>query len=616
VQATTTRPMIMATADGAGVVSHAGSRLLADVADRTTLTGQLAEELAGLRKPRARHDPGRVLVDMAVAVADGATTISDVAVLADQAALFGSVASDSTCWRLLDRLDAAQLGAVARARAATREVVWAQRAELTGEPFPPATAAGQVLPGLVVDLDASIVVYHSEKELAAPTFKRTFGYHPMLAFCDNTGEFLAARLRRGNAGSNTAADHISVLDAALAQLPDTHRHSTPILVRADTAGCTREFLAHIRGRRDDAVSCEFSVGWAITDKERTAIGVVPARVWVDAIDADGGHRDGAALAEITGVLPARSLTGYPAGTRVIVRRERPHPGAQLDAFEERDGWRYTAFATDTAFGQLARLDARHRAHARVEDRIRCAKDTGLDHVLDQLGDRSGVWIVDDTGFIKKGVRSAGVQRQYTGTSGKIDNCQLGVFLAYGSSRGRALVDRELYLPASWTEDAARCAAAGVPTGVEFATKPQLALDMLARAHGAGVLQGWVTADEAFGQNRAFRTWLAARAVPFVLATRSDDLLSCPTVTGTRPTTSPSWPGPGRGSDARPGPARTGIGSTTGPCSRCTPPRRPTGSPPGGATGCWSAARSTRNRARTPSWRSTAAPALFRRRWPS
>jgi hypothetical protein len=392
VQATTTRPKVTATADGEGVVSHAGSRLLADVADRTTLTAELSEALAVLRKPRARHDPGRVLVDMAVAVADGARTISDVAVLADQAELFGPVASDSTCWRLLERLDATQLGGVARAREAAREVVWAQRAELTGEAFPPARAAGRVLPGLVIDLDASIVVCHSEKEQAAPTFKKTFGFHPMLAFCDNTGEFLAATLRRGNAGSNTAADHITVLDAALAQLPDAHRHGTAILVRADTAGCTREFLAHLRGLREQAVSCEFSVGWAITDKERAAITIIPARVWADAVDADGGHRDGAGLAEITRVLPARSLGGYPAGIRVIVRRERPHPGAQLDAFEERDGWRYTAFATDTPVGQLAHLDARHRAHARVEDRIRCAKDTGLDHFPSRAFTINQAWL--------------------------------------------------------------------------------------------------------------------------------------------------------------------------------------------------------------------------------
>src|SRR4051812_49872576 len=126
--------------------------------------------LGGLRKPRSRHDPGRVLVDMAVAVADGATTISDVAVLADQAALFGSVASDSTCWRLLDQLDTAGLGAVASARAAAREVVWARRTELTGQGVPPAKAAGRELPGLVIDLDASIVVCHSEKEPTAATF--------------------------------------------------------------------------------------------------------------------------------------------------------------------------------------------------------------------------------------------------------------------------------------------------------------------------------------------------------------------------------------------------------------------------------------------------------------
>lgn len=378
-QATTTRLRITTTADGEGVVSHAGSRLLADVANRTTLTAELSGALAGLRKPWARHDPGRILVDLAVAVADGATTISDIAVLADQAELFGAVASDSTCWRLLDQLNRIHLNAVAAARAAAREVVWAQRAELTGEVLPPAKAAGRVLPGLVIDLDASVVVCHSEKEQAAPTFTKTFGYHPMLAFCDNTGEFLAASLRRGNDGSNTAADHISVLDAALAQLPDAHRHGTPILVRADTAGCTREFLAHIRALREQSVSCEFSVGWAIRDKERAAITAVPKTVWADAINADGGHRDGAGLAEITHALPGTAWENYPAGIRVIVRRERPHPGAQLDAFEEADGWRYTAFATDTALGQLAHLDARHRAHARVEDRIRCAKDTGLDH---------------------------------------------------------------------------------------------------------------------------------------------------------------------------------------------------------------------------------------------
>ena len=379
VQATTTRPRITVTADGAGVVSHAGSRLVADVADRSTLTGELSAALDRLRRPRAVHDPGRVLLDMALAVADGATTISEIAVLGDQRDLFGAVASDSTCWRLLDRLGTADLSAVAAGRAAAREIVWAQRAETAGAPFPPARAAGRVLPGLVIDLDAAIVVCHSEKERAAPTFKGSFGFHPLMAFCDNTNEFLSGMLRKGNAGSNTTADHIAVLDAALAQIPDAQRHGTPILVRVDGAGCTKDFLTHIRSLRGNAVQTGFSVGWSITARERAAITAIPAKVWADAIDADGEHRDGAGLAEITGLLPARTLTEYPAGMRVIVRRERPHPGAQLDLFEEADGFRYTAFATDTATGQLAHLDARHRAHARVEDRIRCAKDTGLDH---------------------------------------------------------------------------------------------------------------------------------------------------------------------------------------------------------------------------------------------
>ena len=391
-QTTSTRPPVVVTADGAGVVSHVGSRLLADVADKTTLTNELSQSLAGIRRPKARHDPGRVLIDLAVAVADGATRICQIAVLADQAAVFGEVASDSTCWRLLDQLDDRLLGAVAAARARAREVVWTQHAEAHGRAFPPARVAGREVDVLVIDLDATIVVAHSEKEQDAPTFKKTFGHHPMLAFCDNTGEFLAAQLRRGNAGANTAADHITVLDAALAQIPDAHRHGSPILVRTDTAGCSKAFLAHLRSLQAEAVSCEFSVGWAITDRERAAISLVPKRVWTDAIDADGGHRDGAGLAEITGLLPAAALAGYPSGTRVVVRRERPHPGAQLDLMETRDGWRYTCFATDTRAGQLAFLDARHRAHARVEDRIRTGKDTGLDHFPSRSFQVNTAWL--------------------------------------------------------------------------------------------------------------------------------------------------------------------------------------------------------------------------------
>jgi hypothetical protein len=380
---TTARPKLVVSADGRGVVSHAGSRLLVDLAEKTSLTGRLGEALAGLARPRACHDPGRVLADLAVAVAGGAECISDIAVMVDQPGLFGSVASDSTVWRLLDRLGAPELAGVGSARAAARELVWAQRAETTGAAVPPASAGGLDLPGLVVDIDASIVLAHSEKESAAPTFKGTFGYHPMLAFLDNSGEFLAGLLRRGNAGANTAADHITVLDQALAQIPDPALHGIPLLVRADGAGCTKAFLTHIpaflihmRALRERHVAADFSIGWPVGLRERHAIDALPAIAWTAAIDAEGQPREGADVAELT-TLPADALADYPAGTRIIVRRERPHPGAQLSLFEERDGWRYQCLATDTGVGQLAFLDARHRAHARVEDRIRCGKDTGL-----------------------------------------------------------------------------------------------------------------------------------------------------------------------------------------------------------------------------------------------
>jgi hypothetical protein len=376
-------------------VSHAGTRLLADLADVTTLTAELSEALTGVRGKRPRHAPGRVLVDLAVAIADGAEAISDIAVLADQPALFGPVASDSTCWRLLEALDERRLAAVAGARARAREVAWAQRADTTGRAFGRSRVAGTAgLDVLVIDLDAHVLVCHCEKEQTAPTFKHTFGYHPLLAFCDNTGEFLASVLRPGNAGSNTAADHIAVFDAALAQIPDAYRHGHPILIRADGAGCTKAFLAHIRSLRQTGVSCEFSVGWTITGREHAAIALLRERDWTAAVDTHGEPRPlaQAAVAEITGLLPPSTLASYPTQTRVIVRRERPHPGAQLDLIEQADGYRYTALATDTRAGQHAFLDARHRAHARVEDRIRTGRDTGLGRLPSRSFTINAAWL--------------------------------------------------------------------------------------------------------------------------------------------------------------------------------------------------------------------------------
>lgn len=233
----TAPPKITVTTDGAGV-SHVGSGLLAGMADRTGLTEAFSEALVGLRERRSAHEPGRVLTDLAVLLADGGRAISDLAVPRDQPALFGPVASTATASRVLDKIDPAALDRLRTARALAREQLWAQRSETIG-PIGGYRGGGRVWPGLRIMLDATLVTAHSDKELAAATFKGGWGYHPLTAWLDNTGEALAAVLRPGNAGSNTATDHITVTDLALARIPDAHRHGTPILVCADGAGATR-----------------------------------------------------------------------------------------------------------------------------------------------------------------------------------------------------------------------------------------------------------------------------------------------------------------------------------------------------------------------------------------
>jgi SRSO17 transposase len=161
------------------------------------------------------------------------------------------------------------------------------------------------------------------------------------------------------------------------------------------------------------------------------------------------------------------------------------------------------------------------------------RDDLREYVVEHLGVVDGVLIADETGFLKKGVRSAGVQRQYSGTAGRTENCQIGVFLCYASAKGRALVDRELYLPVSWTNDRSRCRAAAVPDEVEFATKPHQARMMLERAIAAGVPFAWFTADEAYGQNPGLRGWLEEQDVSYVMATRCDDEVASGLHTTTR-----------------------------------------------------------------------------------
>jgi len=351
------------------VVAHAGSVAVRLLADRVGLTGALSTALSR-RSFRPVHDRGRVLVDLPVLLADGGEAISDIDVLRHQRQVLGPVAS--AVWRALDELTPAALTRIDQARARARRHVWAQLAAAGGLPASRVadTDLGETV---VLDVDATLVTVHSEKESAAATFKGGFGYHPIGVWCDNTQEMLAAMLRPGNAGSNTTADHIAVLTAAIAQVPPAYRKK--LLVRADGAGSSHGLLDWLTGQ--DAKrgrSVEYSVGFAVTDQVRTAISRVPVRGWTPAVDADGDVRDGGDVAEVTDLL---ELTRWPAGMRVVIRREHPHPGAQLSLIEEADGWRYQAVATNTRIGQLAFLEARHRAHARVEDRIRHAKDSGL-----------------------------------------------------------------------------------------------------------------------------------------------------------------------------------------------------------------------------------------------
>ncbi|MGI5243728.1 IS1380 family transposase [Dactylosporangium sp. CA-139066] len=382
------RPKIVVSADGRGVVGHAGARLLADLADATGLAAGFSDALASLRVRESGHDPGRVAVDLAVLLADGGATIADLAVLRNEPALFGAVASDPTAWRVLSDVDEAALARLRDARARARELAWAQASE-TRTGLPASTAAGQPVRGLILDVDATIVICHSEKESATRTWKKTFGFHPLLCFLDGTREALSGLLREGRAGSNTTADHIIVVDRALQQIPDAHRHGTPILIRSDSAGCTQGFLTHIRALREHGIDTRFSVGVAITEPIRAAIR--QATGWVPAIDTDGDLREGAEICELTGLVPA---DGYPAGTRFIVRRERPHPGAQLSLFDTIEGLRHQVMATDTPAGDgsIQFLEARHRAHARVEDRIRTGKDTGFGRFPSRVFAINQVWL--------------------------------------------------------------------------------------------------------------------------------------------------------------------------------------------------------------------------------
>jgi hypothetical protein len=372
VQATNSTSSFDVTTDGVGVVGHAGAVLLQELADRLGLTRAL-----GWHGPqgRRRHPDAAVLRDLAVMLADGGDCLSDLAALRDQPELFGPVASTPTAWRVIERAaqDPDGLARLRAARAHARARAW--------------TAGAHPKPELlVIDTDATLVLAHSDnKERAAGTYKGSFGFAPLLAYLDRgaaPGEPLAGILRPGNAPAGATDDLVELVDLALAQLPATS-HTQPVLVRSDSAGGSSKLAWHLRQR-----GIEFSLGMQIDAHVREAILTQPEPVWTSAVDPGGQLRDGAEVCELTGWI---DLGNWPVGTRMLCRREDAHPGAQL-RFTDHDGHRFQVFATDQPDGDLAALELRHRQRARIEDRIRAAKATGLSNLPFDLLRRNAVWL--------------------------------------------------------------------------------------------------------------------------------------------------------------------------------------------------------------------------------
>jgi hypothetical protein len=385
-------------ADGKGLVGHAGAILLRKAADQTGLTVALG---AAVRRPgfSPGWDRGVVLVQIAVSIVLGGTALADLAVLAHQAALFGEPASDSTARRvLLDVCDDKTLRTIAKARARVRAHVWSLIKARPGG-FPWLNIAGKLLTGwIVIDLDATLITAHSAKQGAAATFKQGWGFHPLGSWCANTQERLSMLLRPGNAGSNTVADHLTVLTQAIAQIPAAYR--AKILIRIDGAGATHDLIEHISGLNTRRRTVRFTVGFAITDVEESAIKILPERAWQTAWRQNGSLHQGYEVAELTG-LDTRAEAWLP-GLRLIARRTKPSRRhlKNLTDYEKTSGWRYSVTATDIhRLGTLPGthhiqfLDVLHRSHATVEDRVRTGKAMGLRNLPSKTWNVNVGWVL-------------------------------------------------------------------------------------------------------------------------------------------------------------------------------------------------------------------------------
>ena len=354
---------------GEGAVGHVGLHALGSFADRLGLPAALSAAVpwAGERAPV--HDRGKVLVQSMLMLAGGGSSCADIEHLRVESRLFGLVASDSTTYRTFRDITPGVLADVNAAFATVRRDVWA-RSSATNNATP-----------VVLDIDASLVQIHSENKAGtAATYKGGFGFHPMFCFADATGETLASVLRPGNATANAVADHLTVLDTAIAQLPEMvavgHRRgddpttvARPMVVRTDSAGCSSGFVDGCRAR---------NIGFAVVARRNTQIhsallATIGNDAWTPAATQHGAVRPGAAVIELTDRV---DTSGWPEGTRLIVRREPLHPGAQRSLFPS-ETYRYWGHWTDQP-GTPVEVDVFMRAHARVEDHIRRLKASGLE----------------------------------------------------------------------------------------------------------------------------------------------------------------------------------------------------------------------------------------------
>jgi hypothetical protein len=407
---------------GRGVVSHAGAVALRLTADRTGLTAALSRALHR-EDFTPGHDRGRVLTDAAVMMADGGNTMRGIDVLRHQQDLLGQVASPATLSRALAEIDQPALDRIDAARAQVRARVWELVAARHGRIPPARVPGGDLGEQIVLRIDAHFIDVHSGKEHAG-RMRGRYGLHPMAVVCDNTGECLAEQLRPGTASPNDAADHITLLTRAIAQIPPRWRHN--LLITADGAGATHKLLNWIEslhrpaGGDDPGMHVEYSVGWPVDEHTGRAIARLPTAAWTPMLAVDGLPGTPAALdtesgpdtvgevAEITHLLP--NLARWPATPRVFARRVKPLRGTtanplpgttqlELDLQTQTTGWRYDAFATNAPTTQpdenpdevTAWLDSRHRVHARVEDHFRVGNTTGADRLPSQHFTTNTTW---------------------------------------------------------------------------------------------------------------------------------------------------------------------------------------------------------------------------------